>query len=369
MKKLYGTLIAVGAAAVLAGLGGSADAKVTGPCANCHTMHNSQNGTVMGNTTATNDSLTIDTCAGCHKQDNAADRLTSVDAPAIWGDAASTATVLPGGYINSANADNTKHNVNGTGAQDGVLANTPPGYMAVAAGLPANAAGWGTNRLTCAGSFGCHGNHSYANETVAIAGGHHNDTAVGFRLLAGIDGTESSASYKGFGDTDGNAYDGINGNSATVGSGTITGYEDTTTISYLCGECHGLFHSVGASANTNLNTTRQADPGGTPWLRHPTDFRLGNASQAWDSYASYGTAGTNAYDEEVPVGAPLSATTRGTAALPATPADGIVLCISCHRAHGSDNADLLRWNYDNMIAGGGGANSDTGCFRCHTNKD
>jgi predicted CXXCH cytochrome family protein len=45
----------------------------------------------------------------------------------------------------------------------------------------------------------------------------------------------------------------------------------------------------------------------------------------------------------------------------------IVMCLSCHRAHGSDQPDLLRWAYAGMQAGTGTA--DTGCFVCHTTKN
>src|SRR4030042_6533419 len=52
-----------------------ADAKITGPCVNCHTMHNSQNGTVMATYgadgrqwkgTGPYPALTRGDCLGCH---------------------------------------------------------------------------------------------------------------------------------------------------------------------------------------------------------------------------------------------------------------------------------------------------------------
>ncbi|MBW2020585.1 MAG: hypothetical protein JRI65_11395 [Deltaproteobacteria bacterium] len=49
--------------------------------------------------------------------------------------------------------------------------------------------------------------------------------------------------------------------------------------------------------------------------------------------------------------------------------DTIVTCLSCHRAHGSDYADLLRWDYSGMVAGTTGTTAGTGCFLCHTAKD
>jgi len=41
------------------------------------------------------------------------------------------------------------------------------------------------------------------------------------------------------------------------------------------------------------------------------------------------------------------------------------MCLSCHVAHGSPYADMLRWDYGTMVAGGGGSG---GCFTCHTQK-
>jgi hypothetical protein len=47
----------------------------------------------------------------------------------------------------------------------------------------------------------------------------------------------------------------------------------------------------------------------------------------------------------------------------------IVTCISCHRAHGSEYADLLRWDYTAGTSAGSGTNLNSGCFVCHTTKD
>lgn len=46
----------------------------------------------------------------------------------------------------------------------------------------------------------------------------------------------------------------------------------------------------------------------------------------------------------------------------------MVFCLSCHRAHGSPYPDMLRFDYSEMQAGGGGA-TGTGCFKCHSAKD
>ncbi|MBU0682021.1 MAG: hypothetical protein KKD73_11440, partial [Proteobacteria bacterium] len=44
--------------------------------------------------------------------------------------------------------------------------------------------------------------------------------------------------------------------------------------------------------------------------------------------------------------------------------------LSCHVAHASAYPDMLRWDYNNMIAETNDPQQkDTGCFICHTTKD
>jgi len=60
-----------------------------------------------------------------------------------------------------------------------------------------------------------------------------------------------------------------------------------------------------------------------------------------------------------------------------TPNDQLLVasCVGCHTATNSETIidiggpypDILRWNYDHMIAGGGGVSD--GYFICHSNKD
>jgi len=52
-----------------------------------------------------------------------------------------------------------------------------------------------------------------------------------------------------------------------------------------------------------------------------------------------------------------------------TPGSDCVMCLSCHRPHGSPYPDMLRWDYTEQIAGGGGLTDDRGCFYCHTKKN
>ncbi len=90
---------------------------------------------------------------------------------------------------------------------------------------------------------------------------------------------------------------------------------------------------------------------GAGWIRHPTNAPLPLQGE----YAGY-----DVYRKDVPVSypdpnKPERATSR-------------VMCMSCHRPHGTPYLYLLRWDYETMVAGGEDDN-ETGCFACHTTKD
>jgi len=337
-------------------------AKVTGQCANCHTMHNSQNGAVMVSTgTEPMGTLLRNNCVGCHATDGTDKLVGASKIPAVIRPAMATVP-LPGGYFDNNNTATTDfprfHNVldvvgvdtNITAAGDSAHF-TPPGWdESVVTDISNGAANW-NSQLRCAGTYGCHGDHSKDDQGAAISGGHHNGTAVGFRLLKGIGGAESTDYTIGK-----NVYSG-----ESMTSGNVT-----TTMSYLCSECHGDFHGGTDVRSGNFDATGA-------WIRHPTDFQLSAAYNTNDAYSTYG--GASAYNIEVPVGktglggtATVSTSASDFADWPAAGA-GYVMCISCHYAHGGDNPDLLRWSYAKMIAGNAGAAADTGCFRCHTAKD
>jgi len=121
---------------------------------------------------------------------------------------------------------------------------------------------------------------------------------------------------------------------------------------YEYGDGHNIYKSgdqycIACHANF-CGTENQRS--GTGWIRHPTNAQL-------PMYGEY--AGYEAYRKDVPVCYPdLQKPERSTAR---------VMCMSCHRPHGTPYHFLLRWDYNTVIAGGG--NNSTGCFACHTTKD
>ncbi len=344
-------------------------AKVSGPCVDCHTMHNSQGGSAVVSG-GPYKALTKGDCGVCHtgtnNGSNSIPYVNSSSAPTYNFDG--TKTTLAGGSFywvaTNGGGDDTKgHNVASYSSADATIGDTPPGWNTTytANGQVAGGAGTWSTQLTCAGTNGCHGDHSKSTNFDAISGAHHGDdstidgstVAKSFRFLKGIKGTEDSDWEYTASSSDHNGYyaSDYNKDGATI---------DSASINYLCAECHGDFHK-----NSSINNT---SGGGSPWLRHPTDYDMNNVSTK--EYGSYPNASkfnsvsaAGDYFTDVPVG-----NTGGTvksSVLSAT-GDAVVLCISCHKAHGSPYADLLRWDYTQCSAGG--TQSNCGCFACHTSK-
>ncbi|WP_022853153.1 cytochrome c3 family protein [Thermodesulfatator atlanticus] len=337
-------------------------ARVQGPCSDCHTMHNSQDGAAVvegGPYRA----LTKGDCIGCHTGTNAAGgNIPYVvdNSEPNYGTFGTEGNTLAGGNFYWVKTDDTTgHNVVGIANEDSKIGLTPPGWNSSfnANGQVAGGEATWSKQLTCAGVYGCHGGHQYEDDFADIRGAHHADdstidgTTVGtsFRFLKGIKGIEDSDWEFKPTATEHNQYYAVNRSDVTTAS-------DTATINYLCAECHGDFHSGNEVSNSGT---------GSPWLRHPSDFALSSASgEGYTDYPGpFGQTGT--YWPGAPLGSDLNGGVLSTVTFSGT--DDIVLCISCHRAHGSPYADLLRWDYSNCQASSGSANN-CGCYACHTNK-
>jgi predicted CXXCH cytochrome family protein len=204
------------------------------------------------------------------------------------------------------------------------------------------------------------------HNSTGITGAHHGNTGLtsnqcnvadtvgnSYRFLGGIKGLENA--HWNWTETASNHNEYYGANSPDNRNLSSTTYFDKATISFSCAECHGYFHSRIDSSTT----------GGTPWRRHPTDISLPNKTE----YASYNPDNSNLYSVEAPIARPTVRATSTSTVVPGGVAGtgAIVMCLSCHRAHGSPIADILRWDYTTMQAGTG--TSDTGCFTCHTTKN
>ncbi len=345
-------------------------AKVTGQCSNCHTMHNSQNGSGMeftdsyGTLSGPFKALTRGDCLGCHAKNDAttfidysrgngndkgAPIVYNTQEPTYGPDLDSSGNIinntnnqhtLAGGNFYWVHSDDAKgHNVPGVASADSSLS-TPPGFCSDFTDKDGNAVAGGTwsagTQVTCAGKYGCHGKHDTDDQFAAIYGAHHEDdstidgSTVGksYRFLYGILGKEDN-DWEASVNIDGhNQYKGVDRTTDDISGAT------KTTISYLCAECHGYFHSE-SSGTEGIDSN---DDMQHPWIRHPTDFDMGNVSSS--EYGNYGGA-SNYYNFIAPV---ASADVSSVVSKVTFSDDTIVMCLSCHRAHGSPYDDILRWN-------------------------
>jgi cytochrome c553 len=369
MKKSLITLtVMLAAAALVAVFCGSAMAKVTGSCAGCHTMHNSQDGKHMilntdidgtgGPDGGGYTSLTRGTCVGCHT----GDVNVGIDKNIPFVNSASEpSTYLAGGNFywvaQTTNGDAKGHNVKGIPGmtKDAVLTTAPGNPVDNPVGCDTDschqtlfepAESWNLDT----GCQGCHlapKHHATqqadgapaleANGFFRFLSGHYTLTGDGVEGIEDDDWQFTNSA------TDHNEYLGKVG--THTGAGGFRGIGGNTMTAYCTG-CHGNFHiqQDGSTASAN-------------WIRHPSDAVLPDTGE----YSVY-----TSYDPDVPVARPILGTGSSATVEPGT---DLVMCLSCHRAHGSPNDDLLRWNYDEMVAGNAGDAADTGCFKCHSEKD
>lgn len=324
-------------------------AQVTGLCSNCHTMHNSQGASQMadyGGSSGPNPALTRGDCIGCHAYDITGSKIVTIGSskiPQVWQNDSSD---LAGGnfkYIAGA-TDNVGHNVNAIDPEDSADLFPPPGDHNTT-GITQT----GDTALACAGAYGCHGDRSVSDQLNSLKGAHHADdstitgssTGNSYRFLKGVLGLENNGDHpwQNYSTTEHNEYKGTTSPDADV---SLTSPGTNGTISGLCAECHGYYHGD-ATDHTGSSS---------PWLRHPTDLSMPGSGTEYADYTTYSIV------------APVARVTiPGTPSATVTPTgsdDDIVMCLSCHGAHATENYKLMRWdNKANM----------TGCVVCHTSKN
>ncbi len=346
-------------------------AVITGSCSNCHTMHNSQNGAAMVSyiygteTTDAKNYLLVGTCLGCHAQGGTSmvAKVNGNDTPQVYCSDASGD--LAGGnfkYIETG-GDNRGHNVIEFGNTEDTLS-SPPGHH--------DPDGIGIN-ITCSGERGCHGYRKNSNPLVDLKGSHHKnvdgklDTADqpynSYRFLWGVKGLENNGEYK-WQNKDQNNHNEYFGSTTPMilGGGCNTTLchnpggkrPQSQTISGFCSTCHGAFHFRGwLSGDPGIGSS-----GSSPFMRHPTDIILPNSSE-YTGYTSYNIVAPVARGA---VPDTMSSTViRGNSGTEGA----IIMCLSCHAAHATNNADMMRWNYKSTTL----STAISGCNVCHTGKN
>jgi predicted CXXCH cytochrome family protein len=354
--------------------GTAAWARVGGPCVNCHTMHNSQDGlSVVDTTIGMQPALTTTDCVGCHSSasETIVDLGDGTRIPIVYTTSApnltpgtSTSMLAGGNFHWVAQGDDTKgHNVYRISAADSLLNNAPG---ASASCSPCH----DTLATANSGCRGCHFPAHHADDSAAVVDGEHG----AYRFLgnvmskafvgwppeysgdwglgsAGVKGIEDSDWEQTVSSTDHNTYSGTE----IVYPKVSFSYLNNSVIGEVCTGCHGNFHHKMNTGQGDSNTVA-GDVSGV-WIRHPTDVLIPNEGE----YAAYTT-----YNPLAPAAKQnLDAGMKNSPTV--TPGSDIVTCISCHRPHGSPYPDLLRWDYDTCDAGT--ANSACGCYACHTTKD
>jgi hypothetical protein len=242
-----------------------------------------------------------------------------------------------GNFYYVSTTDDKGHNIFSSNPDD-ILGNTPPGGIALG------------QQISCSGTYGCHGHNgrqtgdtAIDDEIAAIKGGHHGvdspmtgsitEVSKSYRFLLGIKGVEDPDWEQDNINTSHNEYQGSTSSA-------------TDTISYLCAECHGNFHTWEGGA-TEVGTA-------SPWLRHPTDIALKSTGE----YANY-----TVYSMVAPVARPNPDTVVDPTQV--TPGTDIIMCLSCHRAHASPYFKMMRWDYKSSTL----STAISGCNVCHTSKN
>ena len=370
MKKSVITLVVMLTSATLVAVFcGPATAKVTGVCSDCHIMHNSQDGA----TTATGGpytALLMDDCIGCH---SSGESSTTYDlgvskVPVVNYTSGEPTTYLAGGNFywvadSGGNNDAKGHNVLGISDRDSDLFEKAPGGFSCGGNACHDSLALEQDLFPQFGS-GCQGCHlrpaHHADDSATVIGKESYSTDGYYRFLSGhslvpinegygVCGIEDSDWQATHNAGDHNEYLGFAGDKVndSLASFKYRGH----TMTAFCSGCHGKFHQ-------EQNTSGE-------WIRHPSDAVIPNTGEYADAFGANGT-GTGEYDPNVPVARPNLTSFTGPKSTVAVGTD-MVMCLSCHRPHGSPYDDLLRWDYGDMLAGSG--SNTTGCFACHTKKD
>jgi len=314
--------------------------------------------------------LLVTDCLGCHSAENTATAIDPVTgAPIVYNTSgppsygvANQGLAAGNFYWVAQGDDSAGHNIF-AGDPDPVLSDAPGSWIGCGNPLTSCHSNLSEPDITLGPERqGCTKCHMMDN-TPITSGYHHaddtdpvvdNETQGWYRYLSGhmsgdargVSGMEDSDWQFTSSATDHNEYFGTTGNETMPTTGFFNlGH---TTTAFCCG-CHGNFHQQ------KINDV---------WVRHPADAIIQDALEY--STAFNAVAGVGVYDPQVPVARP-DFTGWTIPSGDVTLGTDMVMCLSCHKAHGSPYPDMLRWDYSEMIAGDN--TKSGGCFSCHTQKN
>ncbi len=398
-----------------------------GQCADCHTMHNSEEGRpvaqVWNSETASSDTsvapvqnlLRMD-CISCHAQGGSEHIVTlegGSKVPQVYH--SGTTDLAAGNFMHILEGNRKGHNVVdifGAGDPDFGGLTVPPGdfrggYVdpetgAAMGNTHANYMGLQFANFTCAGAAGCHGTRSQLLSSVpdpdnegqnitvkrrgipAVSGAHHQNydgLKDPEQITAGVhDGQYIADSYrfiaglKGIGNTEAR-WQNVDSTSHNEYFGADSEFRIAS-----CNSCHVPGSDTsGISARMTLDST----------LKIANQSMSNFCATCHGNFHSSGDGGNNGvsgaflrhpsdyvipdaseyaaytvYDITAPVARPdLSDLPAASVVRPGT---DMVMCLSCHAAHATPHDGMLRFNYADMVAGN--TEGVSGCLACHTTK-
>jgi predicted CXXCH cytochrome family protein len=350
--------------ALLMILPSSLQAGVTGNCSNCHTMHNSQNGSNMqigyGSTPdAKANLLRANGCLGCHAATDSSSWTGVGGAPIVYnttgvtyGDGPIGARVgLAAGNFYWLTAASGATSTLSRGHSIGVIpyADDPNNHSYDPRGS------CGTNCHGQLSDKGCETCHVPAHHKGNSSGGWADATNGYYRFLGpnpdsdshqwGVRGYEDPDWQKTYGSGDHNEYS---------GEAATTGYHSIST------HCLGC-HDAGSYPDLCASDTwyHEAD---TVLLDPIVDTR-------WDGYRYYETGSTmpGLYSPMLPIARLYITNYTSPSKVVHTPLSGgtdTLTCLTCHRAHASPYDKMLRWDNGSLCTPPGGGTCEN-CESCH----
>ena len=338
-----------------------------GLCADCHTMHNSQQGAPVAFVFDSSGQKVLQEapfkkllktdCIGCHSHPGSETIVSlgesqvpivfNLTQPTYPPDGSSSSTLAGGNFYWVLQANQHGHNVHGISGQDPrYTTGVAPGGVQRA---PECTNCHGTLATPESGCSGCHAAYHHADGKGEVTG-----QAEGwFRFLGsvmeqddtttppptGVSGIEDPAWEQSPLSDRHNTYKGK--------TGPYVSYLESGSITQKCVGCHGRFHG-----ETIANAT---------WIRHPVDAVIPGSGEF---------TGLTSYNPLVPV-ARQTITGADTNFPSVTLGSDLVSCISCHRAHGSPYPAMMRWGYRAWPGNDPqtGQPAFNGCAVCHTSKD
>ncbi|MFH0809707.1 MAG: cytochrome c3 family protein [Pseudomonadota bacterium] len=98
------------------------------------------------------------------------------------------------------------------------------------------------------------------------------------------------------------------------------------------------------------------------WLKHPVDYVIPNSNEFVSVF------GSNTYNPLVPVGRLWTDDkfTSGCITSEIKAKEAVIMCLTCHRAHGSPYPSMLRWEYKDNTDQPTPTSTQGSCLYCHT---